>query len=127
MFKNYFKTAIRNLIKNKTHSIINLVGLSVAFICSILLFVMVYYELSYDSFSADGKRAFKLYSVSNGKDGTQKGSGMSYPVARVWKNDVPGIEKVTRYVYAGAVVNYRSKEVPAQIMLGDSDFFQVFS
>ena len=41
MFKNYFKTAWRNLIKNKTQSAINITGLSVGLACSILIFLWV--------------------------------------------------------------------------------------
>ena len=48
MFKNYFKTAWRNLIKNKTHSFINIAGLSVGMAVAILIGLWVYDELSFD-------------------------------------------------------------------------------
>jgi putative ABC transport system permease protein len=50
MFKNYFKTAWRNLVKNKFYSLINIVGLSAGLAVGILILLWVQDELSFDSF-----------------------------------------------------------------------------
>ena len=50
MIKNYFKTAWRNLFKNKTQSAINIAGLSIGLACSILIFLWVQNELRIDVF-----------------------------------------------------------------------------
>jgi hypothetical protein len=50
MFKNYFKTAIRNLKRNKSYAIINTLGLSVGIAACLLLFLVVQFESSFDNF-----------------------------------------------------------------------------
>ena len=59
MFKNYLKIAWRNLIKNKLYSIINITGLSVGVACSMLIFLYVSNELSYDEFHKDAEQIYR--------------------------------------------------------------------
>ena len=60
MFKNYIKTSIRILIRQKAYSIINILGLSIGITASILILLYVTHELSYDKFH---KNASKIYRV----------------------------------------------------------------
>ncbi len=60
MFRNYCKTAIRNLLKNRTFSIINLTGLSLSVAFCLLLFFYIRHEQSYDSFHRKKDRLFRL-------------------------------------------------------------------
>ena len=62
MIKNYFKTAWRNLMKNKTFSFINIAGLSIGMAACLLILQYVSFELSYDQFN---KNAASLYRVTN--------------------------------------------------------------
>jgi len=50
MIKNYIKVALRNLVKYKSYSFINIVGLAIGLACSILIAMFVFDELSYDKF-----------------------------------------------------------------------------
>ena len=50
MYKNYFKVALRNLIKTKAYSIINIFGLGLGIACCFLIFMFVQDELSYDMY-----------------------------------------------------------------------------
>lgn len=61
MIKNYIKIAVRNLVKNKTHTLINIAGLSVGLACSLLILLWVQNELSIDAFHANGDRLYKVY------------------------------------------------------------------
>lgn len=60
MLKNYFIVTIRNLLKNRTYSFINIAGLSIGITCSILILLWVFDELSYDS---QHPKADRLYQV----------------------------------------------------------------
>ena len=60
MIKNYFKTAWRNLVKDKQFSFLNLVGLSTGLACSLLIYLWVTDELSIDKFN---KKDSRLYQV----------------------------------------------------------------
>jgi putative ABC transport system permease protein len=127
MFKNYFKIALRNLLKNKTYSIINVFGLAIAFLCSILLFLNAYDELSFDNFHLDKDRIYKCYNYSNGADGEQLSGAMGYPVAPTLKTEVPEIEAATRYMWSGGGVEYQGKKLDLQVNLVDNYFFNVFT
>ncbi len=59
MFKNYFKTAFRNFWRNKSFSVINVLGLSIGISASLIIFLIVYYEFSYDKFEKDSDRIYR--------------------------------------------------------------------
>lgn len=78
MLKNNLKLIIRNLWKNKVVSLINLVGLTLGIACSLLLFMYVQYERSYDNFMPDGDRMYRLALEEKGLNGRKIGlSGWS--------------------------------------------------
>ena len=60
MFKNYFKTAWRNLVKNKFYSFINIAGLTLGLTVGILILLWVQDEYSFDSFHKNAKNIIKL-------------------------------------------------------------------
>ncbi len=61
MIKNYFKTAIRNIWRNKIQSLINIIGLSVGLASAILILSFVWFEMSYDNFHPDVKNTYRVY------------------------------------------------------------------
>ncbi len=127
MIKNYFKTLRRNMQKNKLHTAINIIGMAVAFTCSIVLLLVVYFQFSFDSFHANKNRLFEVYNSYNGSQGVTKSDGMGYPAAPALKAEGIGIEKATRYKYGGRAVKYKGKELDLQTKLVDNDFFSMFS
>lgn len=60
MYLNYLKIAIRNILRNKAFSFINIVGLGIGIACVILISLWVFDEMSYDKFHEKGKRIFKV-------------------------------------------------------------------
>lgn len=127
MLKNYIKIAWRNMLKHKTHAIINILGMTIAFICSILLLLTVYQEFSFDNFHQYKDRVFKLYNFSNRVEGTEVGTSMGYPVATHLKKEVLGVDKVTRIRSRGREIRYQDKALDLDIRLVDNDFFDIFS
>lgn len=127
MIKNYFKTLLRNMQKNKLHTGINVIGMAVAFTCSIVLLLFVYFQLSFDTFHANKNRLYQVYSSSNGPQRIELSSTMGYPVAPALKSEGIGIEKATRYKYGGRGVKYKDKELDLQTKLVDNDFISMFS
>jgi putative ABC transport system permease protein len=61
MFSNFFKTALRNIFRHKTYVVINILGLAVGFACSLLIFIFVIHELSFDKFNENYDRIYRLY------------------------------------------------------------------
>ena len=65
MFKNYFKTAWRNLIKNKTSSIINITGLAIGMAVAIMIGLWMYAELSFDHYHLNYNNIAQVMDVQN--------------------------------------------------------------
>ena len=61
MIRNYFKTAWRNLIRNKAFSVINISGLALGLTCSMLIFLWVQDECVVDAFHKNKKLLYQVY------------------------------------------------------------------
>lgn len=92
MFKNYFKTAWRNLISQKAHSFINIAGLSVGIACSLLIFLWAQNELSVDAFHANNARLYKVYEREYYKDHVDGNYDMPGLLAQELKRSIPEVE-----------------------------------
>src|ERR1700749_2014689 len=115
MLRSYFLTAFRNLLRNKLNALVNIIGLAVAFTCSILLFLMVHYEFSFDTFQKNGDRIFQLYHLAHEEKGDTRASPFAYPAAGSYKAEVAGIVKTTAIMSAGREVSYNDREIQQNI------------
>lgn len=100
MFKNYIKTAWRNLVRNKAFSIINITGLAIGIAASLLLFIVVQYERSYDTFHTNYKRIYRVVTQSTFSDGAIYNAGIPVPAVEALRAEIPTaqyapIEKAT--------------------------------
>ncbi len=96
MFKNYFKTAWRNLVNNKIYSALNILGLATGMAVALLIGLWVYYQFSYDRFLPGYQQVYQIrYRYNNnGETGTQNST--SLPLAEAIKKDVPGVKYVVQ-------------------------------
>ena len=81
MIKNYLKTAWRNLVKNKAHSLINIVGLSVGMAVAMLTGLWVWDELSFDHFTPNYGRVAKVIQNVTNNGEVQTWETVPYPLA----------------------------------------------
>jgi predicted permease len=125
MLKNYFKIALRNLIKHRVYTFINIAGLALGMVCCILIFLWVQDEISFDHFH---KKSDRLYQVVN-KNEVNGSWWQSSPwaLAPVLKNDFPEIEKSTRFYPQNMPVKYTDKSFYESIAFVDPDFLEMFS
>ena len=100
MFKNYFKTAFRNLAKNKIFSLINVSGLSIGISSALVIYLIVSYDLSFDKFEKDRDRIYRVVSDFTFSGQPYHNSGVTYPMAKAIQKDLTGIENVTHF-YTG--------------------------
>jgi putative ABC transport system permease protein len=130
MFKNYFKTALRSLWKNKTASAINIFGLTIGLTCCLLIALYIQHELSYDKFQTNGDRIARVimeYSF-DGSSASQKGNYTSVRVASVFKRTFPEVESAVKMTQYSRVVRYGDKLIDEKkFMYADSTFFSIFS
>ena len=130
MFRNYFKTAWRNILKNKFYAFINITGLTVGLSVGLLILLWVSDELSFDAFH---KRAPQLYQV-NARIGTgstrQIWGGVQAPIATFALREVPGVTSAVRMVpfYNYSVFRFQDKVLkPGDngMSMVDPSFFKV--
>ena len=129
MFKNYIKTALRNITRQKGYVFINILGLSIGIAASMLIASYVISELSYDQHHKKKERIYRVY--LDGKINNQeiKGAWTSAPLAFTAKEEFPEIEEAVRVNSWGeTVVKYKEKSfVEDAFVMADSTFFNVFT
>ncbi len=127
MLKNYLKIGWRNLMKDKTFTLLNVVGLSIAFGVAILLSMAAFFDLSYDNFHENGKNIYLAYSVQQTPKGSEAGTAQPAPFAPSLQAEVPGVAKITRFLQQGAMALYHDKEINLDGIWVDADFFDMFT
>src|SRR5258706_2002817 len=130
MFRNYLKTAFRNLWKNKTASAINIFGLTIGLTCCLLITLYIQHELSFDNFETNGDRIARVIMEYNfnGNSASQKGTYTSVRVASVFKRTFPEVESAVKMTQYSRVIHYGDKLIDEQkFMYADSTFFKIFS
>jgi len=127
MLKNHLKITWRSLLKYKTFTILNVIGLSVAFAVAILLSMAGFFDLSYDKFHTNATDIYKVYSVWQNPKGSQVSVSHAAPLMPVIIDEVPGIEKASRHLQQEAVLTYGEKEINMDAIWVDADFFTMFT
>ena len=96
MLKNYFKIAWRNLLKNKSLSFINIVGLAIGMAFAMLIGLWIQYETSFDSFHSNKDRIalVQKHTLFNDNKGTQESTPL--PLYDELKNNYPEVKRATR-------------------------------
>lgn len=127
MIKNYIKTAIRNLWKGRVFNGLNLLGLSVAIACCTLLFLTVYFELSFDKFNKNLPDIYQFYFTANRAAKVEKNTSMPVPLAPAIKQEYQDVKYITRMANGGTQVTYKDKQVGENIHFVDEDFLEIFT
>lgn len=95
MLKNYFKIAIRNLQRNKTYALINVLGLALSMSCGILIFALVKHHLSFDNFHQNSDRIYRIVTEQH-RDNISYTYSVPNPLGKAFRNDYTFGEKVAR-------------------------------
>ena len=135
MLKNYFKIAIRILMRNKIYSLINIAGLATGLAACMLILLYIQYEVSYDRYN---KNADRIFRITEHKQASEK---LDYatspePLGPVLKLSFPEIENTVRMVqmshylsaYDNLMVSFKSKQFYEQnLYFTDPSFFRIFT
>lgn len=130
MFRNYFKTAWRNLRKNKTLSGINIFGLSVGIAAFLLIVNYLLFEYSYDDGQQKKDRIFRIPMMISKKGDKEQTFAYTYPAATpALKNEFPEIEEATRFFPRGGIVTSGNKLIAENkyVYYVDTSFFHIFT
>src|SRR6187200_1583480 len=124
MFTNYFKTAFRNLTRNKIYSFINIAGLSIGLACTMFIMLYVKDEVSFDRFHKDVNHIYRIARKSNGNIGGTTG----FLQGPRFTQNVPGIKSFVRVEGSTEDIK-KGTEVQEQdgVLSVDSNFFSVLT
>jgi len=128
MNKNYFKVAIRNLLRNKGYTIINLSGLAVGVAACILIMLFVKSEWSYDKFHSRSGRLYRLWlEEKEAEDKVFTETVTPIPLGPALQNSIPEIESTCRVYSFNANLKTNSvNTTTVQATIVDETFFNLF-
>lgn len=129
MIKNYLKVAIRNIIKHKGFSTINIVGLAIGIACSIFIMIFVVHELSYDKFHEKADRIYRIAVRASVGDTKIRQTYSSSATFKKLLEDFPEIEKGVKFLNLGRtpVKLGETTFYESRFFAVDSTFFDVFT
>jgi putative ABC transport system permease protein len=125
MIRNYLLIALRNLHRQLSYSLINISGLAIGIACSLVMFLYVYTEWSYDRHFSNAERIYKIgvsfFNMGNFAVGPEV-------LGDVLPEEFEGVEAYTRIKQAAAVpLQIDEVTFPENVFYTDSSFFKVFS
>lgn len=129
MFKNHFKIAWRNLTRNRSHSLINLLGLAIGIACCLLIVIWVADELSYDKWNVKADRIYRVTADINFAGSHKQYAVTPAPLAEALMADFPEVETAVRFRnYGGSLVKREVQNfIEENVIYCDSTVFDVFS
>lgn len=112
MLKNYFTTAVRNLWRSKGSTIINISGLTLGIATSLILFLLIRNQTSYDTFHSKFDRIYRVVMEADGNNGKNYSSGVPAVLWEAFKGDFPEAEEVvfTSFRGSGSLVTIPQKQ-----------------
>jgi putative ABC transport system permease protein len=129
MFRNYIKIAWRSLLRNKSFSTINILGLSIGMAVCFIILLFVQNELSYDRFNAKADNIYRIVFKANINGGKINESNVMPPVAQALQKDYPEVKEVTRLRTLGhpRVLINGKRFTDASMVFADANFFTIFT
>lgn len=118
MIKNYFKTAVRNLKRHKSSSVINIAGLTVGFAAFLLIFLVVRYEESFDDFHANKNEIYRVVRIGRKAENREYRTGVPFPVTQTLRLDFSQLRN--------AAAIYCDNDVQVNILASDGSIAKKF-
>lgn len=131
MLTNYFKVAFRNMWKQKSYSFINIAGLAIGMAISLLIFMWVLDEFSYDTFHENYDTVYQVYEKQHYSDQEVFSvTATPYPLAPALKEEFPEIIRSTRldfYTGQNTIFKFGDNSFFENILFVDKDFLEMYS
>ena len=128
MFRNYFKIAIRNILRSKGYSLINILGLAIGITCAVLIYLYINFETSFDNYHKDVNRIFRVNTHAVSQVEESSSAKTSGPIGPSLKETFPQIKTYTRILpLSPGLVKYEDKMFYEERMFADSELFEIFT
>jgi putative ABC transport system permease protein len=135
MFKNYFKSAFRSLIRNSSFTIINIAGLAVGIAVCMMIFIIIQFQTSFDNFHSNKDRIFRVLTEYHLADAANTGKDVPFPLPRALKTTFAQTEQVAQVWsshndnvmipdYNGATINTFKED--KGVFFTEPSFFKIF-
>ncbi len=127
MFKNYFKTSVRSLLKTPLTSFINVVGLSIAIGICMLVYSFATWVYRTDQFHEHKNEVYLATFLAN-RDGSLQQYGQTpRPLGEMLRNDFAHVRKVCRIEDRNVVVKYNDNVFHERVRYSDPEFLDIFT
>ena len=128
--RNYLTIAIRNLLRQKVYSAINVLGLATGLACCVLLLLYVRQELSYDSFHEKADRIYHIAEEATTREGKTWRVTTPFPLAPAFKQTYLEVEEITRlfcYDDEDLVESGNKRFYESGVCYADPELFEIFT
>lgn len=130
MLKNYLKIALRNILKYKGYSLINIFGLAIGMACCMVILLYVRHELSFDRFHSKAERIFRLNKIATSQDGVAEHHAISSgAMGPALTSNYAEVEQSLRVLpwFDEVLMTAGEKTLKvSNVVFADSNFFDVF-
>lgn len=132
MLKNYLIFTFRNLLKHKSHTLINILGLAIGLASFLIIYLYISDELSYDRYHKNADNIYRLVNVYDFEGVGENSASAPFPVAFTLKNDYPdmvkNIVRIFNFQAPRSFVEYEeNKYNERHFFFADSTFFNIFN
>jgi putative ABC transport system permease protein len=128
MIKNYFKVAWRNLSRNKTFSLINVLGLAIGMACTMLIALWVYNEKNWDGYHKKYGSVYQIFANRNFNGEVSTSPDFMYPLVGAMKATLPEIQYAATVSFPGStLMGNGDTRINKTTLTVSPDFFDIFS
>ena len=127
MIRNYFRIALRNLLKNKAFSFLNISGLAIGMASAVLILLWIRNEVSFDRFHRNADYIYEAWNRGQMDDKIQCWNNTPKILGLTLKKDYPEVESLARTVKTWFVTSVGTKKISTESMLVDPEFLKIFS
>ncbi|MFC2101157.1 ABC transporter permease, partial [Bacteroidota bacterium] len=126
---NYFKIAIRNILRDKFYTVINISGLAIGIACTIFIFLYIQDELGYDKYHKNHKQIFRVEEDFNISGKQDRIAASAFPIGIALEKEIPEVEGFVRFNMVGKqLFRYDDKEFYEEdIFFADSSLTNIFT
>ena len=133
MFKNYFKTAIRNLSRNRIYALLNVLGLALGVGCAFVIFKVISYERSFDTHHKNYESIYRIVGEDIRPNSIDYSMGTPHPLGPAIEEDFSEVKSVLRtHQFGWAQINVRRGTelqkfvVENEVCFVDNSYFKLF-
>jgi len=126
MFKNYLKISLRYLLRYKTYTAINTLGLAVGITCCILIMLFVRSEFSYDRFHTKADRIYRVWESEKFQGQEFKNTVTPIPMGPAMQSSLPEVQEMCRVFTTNTLIKINNNSFNEKITMVDPSFFKIF-